>query len=225
MAVLESGSVAGVFADADGTSKGLRVATMPKDAAGAYALGGVTGVLPAGLGASSVLWGMRMGPTGNRKAVITRIYSRFVARSAASVFTDVALELVRFSAANPTGGGAAVIANKRPNGIAATASQSLTGGPEGGANQLATTAGLVTTGMAFDATSAHVFNYIPVISAGSPAVGALFERSIENDAGLEHPFELAVGEGLCIRTVGVIPTGLTLQGHIQVSWSERVGNG
>lgn len=224
MAVIEGATTASL-SDVDTTGKSLRVATMPKDAAGAYALGAVTGVLPAALATGSVLWAMRMGPTGTRKAVITRVYSRVVVRSVASVFTDVSLELVRFSAANPIAGNALTIANKRPNGVVSTSSMSLTGGPEGGTNMIAAATGLTTTGVTFDATSAHIFQHLPVISATSPAVGQLFERSIENDSGLEHPFELAIGEGLAMRTNGALPTGLSLQAYIQVSWSERIGNG
>lgn len=221
MAVIE-GATTGALCEVDLTSKGQWVTTLPKNVTGAFGTGAVTGVLPAALASGSVLWAIRNGPTANTdRIIITRLYSKFYARTVASVFTDVSLELVRFSGANLSGGVAGTIANKRPNGVAAVNSAALAGGPQGGDLRIATTAGLTTTGATFDTTSTHTFLYIPVISAASPAVGTAFERSVENDSGYEHPFELVAGEGLAIRTVGAIPTGLTLQGHIQASWSER----
>lgn len=221
MAVIEGATTASLT-DVDSAGKAVWVANKPKDVVGAYGMGGLTGVLPAALASGSVLWGMRLGPTGvTKRAIITRLTVRMYVRTVASVFTDVSIELIRYSAANMTGGTAATFTNKHQGGSAYVASAALAGGPEGGDARIATTAGLTTTGVTFDATSSHTFLYVPVISAASPAVGQLFERQVENDAGLEHPYELTAGEGICFRTVGALPTGLTLQAHLAVSWSER----
>lgn len=219
MAVLE-GATTNALADVDSTTKGLRVVSQPKDVVGAYSAGGVTGILPAALADDSFIWAMRNGPTTNTKRVyLTRLYLKAVARTVASVFTDVSFEVCRFSAAAMTGGAAMVVLNKKQAG-GAVASACLAGSTEAGDIRIATTAALGVAGVTVDSNTSTLL-YVPVISAVLPPAGAAFERSLENDAGFEHPFELAAGEGIGIRTVGAIPTGLTMNCHVQVSWSER----
>ena len=220
MAVIEGATTASLL-DVDPSGKGLWAAAKPKDARGAYGVCGNTGILPAALASGSVLWGMRNGPTSGQRLIVTRMLVRLYVRTAASAFTDVSVELVRFSGANFTGGVVALPINKRPNGVAATNSATLTAGTEGGDNRIATTSALGTAGVTFDPNTYNMV-LLPVISVTVPAAGTMVERSVENDAGLEHPIELSPGEGICYRTVGAIPTGMTLMAQLAASWSERV---
>ena len=217
MATIVGGN-SGVTADVDGpNSKGLNVVIRPRDVAGAYRYGQQSGIIAAGT--NGVIWAMRNGPTTNTKRVyITRIYGVVQVVTAPTAAAALSLNLVRISAANTSGGTAGVIFNKKA--YATTANSAVTvGGAEGGDIRIATTGALTTTGVTID-TLAAPFLFVNCTTT-TPAIGQRIEFSVENDAGLEHFFELGAGEGLAVQTSGATPTAFTFVLGLAVSWSEK----
>lgn len=217
MAIIEGGS-SGVLADVDGSSsKGLNVVIRPRDVAGAYRCGQQSGIIAAGT--NGLLFNLRNGPTANTKRVyITRINFVMQVVTAATAAGALALQLVRTSVANTSGGSTVVIFNKKA--YATTANSACTnGGGEGGECRIASTGALTTTGVTIDSlVSGGLFVNC---TTTTPIIGNRFEYSLENDAGLEHLIELGSGEGLAINTSVAVPTGLTFVLGVSVSWSEK----
>lgn len=216
MAVI-TGGTSGVDADVDSASKGLCVVVRPRDVSGAYRFGQQSGIVAAAT--NGTLWAMRNGPTTNTKrCFITRVNLVVQVVTAPSAAGALALQLVRHSVANYSGGTAGVIFNKKA--YATTANSACTvGGGEGGDVRIATTGALTSTGVTID-TLVSPMLFVNCTTT-TPAIGARVEYTVENDAGLEHPIELAPGEGLGVSTSVAVPTGLTFVLGVAIAWSEK----
>lgn len=218
MAIIEGGA-SGLLADVDGiNSKALNVVVKPKEVAGAYRAGGMSGIIAAGT-AAGLLFNMRNGPTTNTKrCFITRITLTATVVTAPTAAAALAFEIVRTSAANTSGGTTLTIFNKKTYNTSA-ASAVTNGGAEGGDLRIATTGGLTTTGVTIDTLSSPVL--LMNCTTTTPAIGSRYEYTIENDAGFEHMIELAPGEGLAVRNTATTPTSLTFTLGVQVAWHEK----
>jgi hypothetical protein len=218
MAVITGGTSA-VDADVDTASKGLNVVMRPRDVAGAYRFGQQSGIIAAATAANSLLFAMRNGPTANTKrCFITRVHIIVQVVTAPSAAAALALQLVRFSVANTSGGTAGVIFTKKPYATS-VASACTVGGGEGGDIRIATTGALTVTGVTID-TLVTPMLFVNCTTT-TPAIGNRIEYTVENDAGLEHPIELAPGEGLAISNSVATPTALTFVMGVAVAWSEK----
>jgi hypothetical protein len=218
---LQLQGVGGVVAEVDGTTfRAVRTTPRPLEygAFGAFVFGGITGILPAALGANSEIFQFRWADA-TRLAVIRKI------RIAASVTTTmfaagvpVQIDLVKsitWSAPGTGGTGITMAALlKRRTSMA----NSLMAA---GDMRIATTAALGAGTKVLETLS------LSTLLSGGPitaslngtifAPGTLLWQAEVGDG--EHPLVLAQNEGFSIRSVAVPATG-TWMAAINVDWTE-----
>lgn len=183
---------------------------------GMYALGALTGVLPAALGANSEIFQFRW-TDATRFAAINRIQ---IAAAVSTTFfaagVPVQVDLVKATAWSAPGtGGTAITANSSTKARTSMGSSLVAAGDI----RVATTAALGA------GTKSLGTNQLGAILAAGPTAGPgnifapgtlLWDVQIADG---EHPLVLAQNEGFVIRSVAVPITG-TWQAAITVNWSE-----
>lgn len=213
--------VGGVVAEVDGpTFRSQRVTPRPVDhgALGAYAYGGLSGIIPAALAANSEIFQFRW-TDATRFAVIRKI------RIAASVTTTmfaagvpVQIDLVKATAWSAAGTGgtratiAALLKRRTSMGSSLVAASDIA---------IATTAALGAGTKTLETIA------LSTILAGGPITASLNGTFIAPGTILwqaevgdgEHPLVLAQNEGFVIRSVAVPATG-TWMAAINIDWAE-----
>ena len=211
----------GTIAEVDGTNfRAARVTTRPTDhgANGAYSYGGLSGILPAALGANSEIYQFRW-------ADATRIALIWEVKIAACVTTTffaagvpVQIDLVKSTGWSVAGTGGTAVAPaallKKRTSMASTLVAS-------GDMRIATTAALGAGTKTLETVSmATLVAPGPITASLNGQIippGTIFFRA-EVSHG-QHPLSLVQNEGFSIRSVAVPATG-TWQVAVQVDWTE-----
>lgn len=212
-------SLNGVALEVDASFKAARMSARPLDHGllGHYSFGGLTGVLPAALGANSEVFQFRWNPAQNtRKAVINEIkISAAVSTTFFAAGVPVQIELRRASAWSVQGtGGTGVTMNADGKDRTSMGNSSLVAGDM----RIATTAALGGGTKTLEAIALAA-----MLAAGPSAnPGTIFEpqflwRAEVGDG--QHPLVLSALEGFVIRSVAVPATG-TWQMSVQLDWTE-----
>lgn len=219
MAIIQSGVTTDLLT-VEANMKAARVSMRPVEhgALGAYAYGGITGILPAALGANSEVFQFRWANTPNL-AVIRKI------RIAASVSTTffaagvpIQIDLIKSTSwsVQGTGGTAPTLGTslKRRNSMASSLMVA-------GDLRIATTAALGAGTKTLDANSLSTLVAAGPITASlngtiiSP--GTILWQAEVGDG--EHPLVLSQNEGFSIRSVAVPATG-TWTVSVNIDWAE-----
>jgi hypothetical protein len=230
MALIE-GANGKLLSGVETTCLGMPVVVKRRDVNKSYIGTFRTGTLPAALAANSIIAGMRNGLFSNVRAYITQIDVEFIAITAASAAAACQFSLLRYSVANIQQQGTLLTTLglmrrdaedvPTPWGAIQTVASSAFAptGPQGGQLTVATTAGLTTTGVTLDTATESPFFFFNTTTT-TPAILERIKLTTTNELGMEHPIELAPGEGLAIRSTTVWPTGLTAVVLIRVHWME-----
>lgn len=220
MAILLQGN-GGVVADVDGTTyRALRTTTRPTEygAFGHYKFGGLTGILPAALGANSEIFQFRWADA-TRLCVIHKIrISACVTTTFFAAGVPVQIDLIKSTSWSVAGTG-----GTSPT-IAATLKARTSMGSSliaAGDVRIASTAALGAGTKTLEANSMNT------ILAPGPITASLNGQIVppgtilwEPDSGDGmHPLVLVQNEGFSIRSVAVPATG-TWQAAIAVDWAE-----
>lgn len=208
----------GVIGEVDGTGfRALRTTLRPTDhgALGHYAYGGMTGVLPAALGANSEIFQFRW-TDATRLCVINEIMiSACVSTTFFAAGVPVQIDLVKATGWSAAGTGgtaiapAALLKKRTSMGSSLVASGDI---------RIASTAALgagtkTLEGLSLAALAA------PGPTANPGTIIAPGTLLLRNQPGEEHPLVLALNEGFVLRSVAVPATG-TWQASVQVDWAE-----
>lgn len=208
MAIIQSGATTDLWT-IDPTSNAGRVTLY--DSAGLETGKPPTGAFLAGINirqaaataAPATVWAMR-NVSGPATAYIRHIRLIVSFDGTASAGNTLRYDLQRFDTATPTGGTAVTVVKKRSAYAASNVS-----------DVRFADAGLTTTGVVFGATF-HTVG-VPV-----SVTNQCTEQDLDFSTSGERynaPFELASGEGLCIRLNVAAIIGLTIRGSI--SWDEK----
>lgn len=210
----------GVVAEVQGTGfRALTVSPKPLEygAFGHYRYGGLTGILPAALGANSEIFQFRWADA-SRLCVIQRIrISACVSTTFFSAGVPVQIDLVKSTSWSAAGTGgtavapAALLKRRTSMGSSLIASGDI---------RIATTAALGAGTKTLETIS------MGTLVAPGPITASLNGQIIppgtdifSGDVDGGHPFVLAQNEGLSVRSVAVPATG-TWQAAIQIAWAE-----
>lgn len=210
----------GTVAEVDGTSfRAQRITPRPLDygTLGHYAYGGLTGILPAALGANSEIFQFRWADA-TRFAIIRRI---FVSASVTTTFfaagVPVQMDLIKSTTWTVAGTGgtgltpAATLKRRTSMGSTLVASGDM---------RIATTAALGAGTKTLEALSmASILAGGPITASLNGTIFAavpLYEADVSDG---DHPLVLAQNEGFSIRSVAVPATG-TWQVAFRLSWAE-----
>jgi len=210
MAVLESPTVGGQFAEVD-SGKNLFIAEGLKGytAGGEYVVSGwSTAAVAATLAASTTLVSLRFAPASSRFAYVTRI------RLAVTVITPGAnggipgvLAWQRFTTATPSTGTARTVAKKNASHPSTSDMTDVRDN----------NAALTVTSVVFgDIIAASIMPTFPELTSG--AVNGGFEWIFEP---LDEPVKLAAGDGLAMRTQVVMPATTTWGFSYTAHWFEK----
>lgn len=210
----------GAVADVDGTTFRAQVVTVRPvghGSLGAYAYGGFTGIIGAGLGANSEIFQFRW-TDSTRLAVIRKI--RISAAVSTTFFiagVPLQIDLVKSSAWSAPGTGgtavtpAALMKRRASMGSSLVASGDI---------RIATTAALGAGTKTLETLSLSTIVAAGPMVSGSGTIiapGTILWQAEVGDG--EHPLVLASQEGFSIRSVAVPGTG-TWQAAINVDWAE-----
>jgi len=155
--------------------------------------------------AGSVIWAMRQGAAATLRAIVRKIRVNMLTVVAATAAQMVDLELLRYAAADITGGTSILAANigRKHTGSANPQIAHF--------NHSTNMAALTTTGVTFGQSIAFITH--------SSAALARNEVIFEWDAW-EGPIVLRAGEGLCLRVTTAIGAGMTWGVKGSVQWDE-----
>lgn len=211
----------GTVAEVDGTVfRAQRVTARPIDhgALGAYRYGGLTGILPAALGANSEIFQYRWTNSPNL-AVIRKVrFSAAVSTTFFAAGVPLAIDIVKATAWSAQGtGGTAVTPGTTMKRRTSMGSSLVAAGDI----RIATTAALGAGTKSLEANSlATMLAGAPITASLNGTIFApgtvLFEAEVGDG---EHPLVLAQNEGFVIRSVAVPGTG-TWQAAIGIDWAE-----
>lgn len=223
MALIQGSS--NILLDVDGPNAlAANVVIRRRDVKGAFLVNLYTGTIPAALATNSIMAGIRNGPDSNRRVYITRINVDFQAITAATAAAASSVHIFRYSVASLGQAGALNttigLIDRFPLGSPVSHSPIFGATPTipstacwpsswAGPGQLTVmgTTGLSSTGVTIDTNSAMVFALN--CTATTPVALEQIQSDSNNELGLEHPIELAPGEGLLFRSQTTFPTGLT----------------
>lgn len=205
--IIQSGATTDVLT-VDATSKAARATAY--DSGGTELIPAITGayMLPIRVrqtnttAADSTVWAMR-NVAGPSTVHIRKIRGAVIFDGTAAAATTIGYDLIRFSAATPTTGTALTVVDKR-NAYAASAVTD--------ARFLDT--GLSVTSVVFETPFAQLLIPVSVTSMIRE-----FEIDFDQMGMRRSGFELASGEGLCIRLTANAVVGLGISGFVE--WDER----
>lgn len=211
----------GTIAEVDGTAfRALRTTPRPFDhgSLGHYSYGGLTGILPAALGANSEIFQFRW-TDATRLCVINEI--KIAAAVSTTMFAagvPVQIDLIKSTAWSAAGTGgnavspAALLKKRTAMGSSLIASGDI---------RIATTAALgAGTKTLEGAAMAALVGAGPITGALNGEIfapGTILFRAEAGDG--QHPLVFAQNEGVSIRSVAV-PAAGTWMAAIQIDWSE-----
>lgn len=215
MALIADGrNTAGLIAVEQKTKAG-RFVHAPRGSA--YSIAATTGTIAAAQAAGSAFFAMRVNPSAGNLAVFierVRLQVTTIAAFTVPVTAGRRLSLYRGSAAAASGGTAYTAPNQKDSNAAV----SQTASANTGDIRFATTAGLTTTNMVFEA---NPFREAAMVSLGT--AGANYEWVWELDPSSNAPIILSAGQVLALRNPQVMDAGGTFQLSLCIDWHESVG--
>jgi len=190
------------------------VRTVVQPVGEAYAVGGQTTTIVAGLASLATVWLMRMATgAGSRVARIDRIRLQYTTILVYTVPLTVGrrLALFRGTSSSPVTSGGAALDPNPPKAL--TMGSSSFDSAAGGDVRIATTAALVTTNVTFEAMPLKI---MPLAHVGN--AGNFYEVVLDFQ---DHPLTLRAGEVLAIRAGQVFDAGGTWQLGVNSEWREE----
>lgn len=205
MSAIIRGGISGLDADVD-ANRSVEVTTnnpAHPTAGGFYTVAGQTAaVVAATLAANTPLMTMRFSPSSTRRAYITKIRILVAASTVGTSATiPGTIGLQRFTAATPTGGTARTV-NKLSEALGAASDMT---------DVRDSNAALTVTGVTFGNIVSNCV--VPLFITSGPM---LYEWIFEP----AYPLVLVPGDGICLRTLVVMPATQTFVYSYTAHWNE-----